>query len=75
MSIKDESAPFENETILTLNPDGTAELSSADEVSKCTWEETGSGFKLKGDAKMTFTDEAEGIKSTVLGVELHFVRR
>lgn len=72
MSLKDEQGEFEHDIFLVLNPDGTAEFTSDDEVSKCTWEETGSGFKLKGDAKMSFTDDGEGIKSTVFGVVLHF---
>ena len=59
----DESAPFEDEVLLVLNADGTAVFSSASdgEDSKCTWEETGDGLKLKGDAKMTFTDDGDGL--------------
>ena len=72
MSLKDEQGESEHDIFLVLNPDGTAEFTSDDEVSKCTWEETGNGFKLKGDAKMSFTDDGEGIQSTVLGVVLHF---
>ena len=75
MSIKNEVGDFEDEFFLTLNADGTAEFSSADEVSKYTWEETANGFKLKGDTKMTFTDDGDGIKSKVLGVDLHFEKQ
>lgn len=75
MSLKDEVGEFEDEITLTLNADGSAEFSSADEVSKCTWEETANGFKLQGDAKMTFTDDGDGIKSKLLGVELHFEKQ
>ena len=75
MSLKDETGSFEDETLLILNADGTATFSSGDDVSKCTWEETGDGFKLKGDAKMKFTDDGDGIKSVVLGVTLHFERQ
>ena len=75
MSLKDEVGEFENEITLTLNADGTAEFSSPDEVTKCSWEETANGFKLKGDTKMTFTDDGDGIKSKVLGVELHFIKQ
>ncbi len=38
-------------------------------------EETGSGFKLKGNAKMTFTDDGEGIRSTIFGVDFHFEKQ
>ena len=75
MSLKDTVGEFDKDIFLVLNPDGTAEFSSGDEVSKCTWEETDNGFKLKGDAKMTFTDDGDGIKSTVFGIVLHFDRQ
>ena len=75
LSLMDEVGEFESETYLVLNADGTAEFVSDDEVSKCSWEETKDGFKLTGDAKMTFTDEGDGIKSKVLGVELYFEKQ
>ena len=74
MSLKGETAPFESECRLVLHADGTAEFSSEEEVSKCTWSETSDGFKLRGDAKMTFSDDGDGIKSVVLGAELHFTK-
>lgn len=70
-----EESSLEGDWILTLNADGTATLEDGEEVSKCTWQETSDGFKLKGDAKMTFTDDGDGIKSKVIGVELHFTRQ
>ncbi len=74
MTLKDEVGEFEEETFLILNADGTAKFTSKDEVTECKWEETKDGFKLKDGAKMTFTDDGDGIKSKILGVELHFER-
>ena len=74
MTLKDEVGEFDEETILILKPDGTATFSSENEESQCNWEETKDGFKLTGGAKMTFTDDGDGIKSKILGVELHFER-
>ena len=75
LSLMDESGEFEDEILLILNADGTAQMTSGDEVTESTWEETKDGLKLKGGAKMTFTEEGDGIKSSLLGVELHFVRQ
>lgn len=71
----DESGEIGSDIYLILKADGTAEFASSDEVTKCNWEETKDGFKLTGDAKMTFTDDGDGIKSKILGVELHFDRQ
>ena len=75
MTLMGEVGEFDSEILLTLNGDGTATLTSGDEVSKCTWEETGDGFKLKGDAKMTFKDDGDGIKSSIFGAEMHFEKQ
>ena len=75
MTLRDEVGEFETEHYLTLNADGTAAFTSADEVSNCTWAETSNGFRLKGDSKMSFTDDGEGIKCSLLGVELHFEKQ
>ena len=77
LTMGEESGDFEDEILLVLNGDGTAEMTSStdEEVTKCTWEETSDGFKLKGDAKMTFKEEEGGVKSSILGVEMHFVKQ
>lgn len=76
LTLADETGEFENDIYLVLNPDGTAKLTSEDEVTDCTWEETGDGFKLKGGAKMTFKDTADGaVTSKVLGVDLRFEKQ
>lgn len=67
------------EYTLTLNDDGTGTFVSiedggAEETSDITWSLTSDGFKTEGDAKMKFTDDGDGIKTTILGVDLHFVR-
>ena len=74
MSLKDEVGEFSEETFLILNADGTAKFTSKSEVSECKWEETKDGFKLKDGTKLTFTDEDDGIKAKILGVELHFAK-
>ncbi|MBQ3369655.1 MAG: hypothetical protein IJG48_01405 [Mogibacterium sp.] len=81
MSLGDETGEIGEDEVftLTLNEDGTGTLESTEadgnkDVSNITWSLTDDGFKTKGDAKMTFTDDGDGIKSSVLGVELHFVR-
>ena len=68
------------EWTITLNGDGTGELYSRDgetgeeETSELTWTLTDDGFKTAGGTKLTFTDDGEGIKTKILGVEIHFVR-
>ena len=80
VSVADESSGLDGGTwTLTLNGDGTGTFVSVDnegteETSDITWELTDDGFKTKGDTKLTFTKEDSGIKTTLLGVELHFVR-
>ena len=64
---------------LTLNGDGTGNFTSieadgTEEVSNITWSLTDGGFKTKGDTKMKFTDDGDGIKSKIMGVDLHFSR-
>ena len=75
LSLKDETGELEEDTYLILNPDGTAEFVSDDEVSTCNWQETKNGFKLTGDTKLKFTDDGDGIVTTILGVGLHFERQ
>ena len=75
MTIGSEKSAPENEIILTLNGDGTAVPASGDDVTNANWEELSDGFKLTGDAKMTFKNEEGGVKSTALGVTMHFVRQ
>ena len=58
-----------------LSACGERGLASGDDVTNANWEELSDGFKLTGDAKMTFKNEEGGVKSTVLGVTMHFVRQ
>ena len=81
VSVGDESGELgdEGSYTLTLNGDGTGTFVSIDEdgteeVSEVTWSETSDGFKTKGDAKMTFKDDGDGIVANILGVGLHFKR-
>jgi len=64
--------------ILTLDGDGTgtflASSGDGDEISDITWSLTDSGFKTKGGTKLKFTDDGEGIITSILGVKLHFDR-
>ena len=75
LSLAGGSAPYEGVFTVTLEPDGTATLSSEDEVTVCRWSETDSGFKVTGDAKMTFHAEGEGLRATAMGVSIWFERQ
>ena len=64
---------------LTLNADGTGSFYSKspegeEETDEITWVLTSDGFKTKGGTKLTFTDDGDGIKTNILGAELHFTR-
>lgn len=80
VSVAEESGDLDGGVwTLTLNGDGTGEFVSiaedgTEEVSNITWSEIDGGFKTKGDTKLKFTDDGDGIKTSLLGVELHFVR-
>ena len=80
LSFLDTSAPVDDSddlstVTITLLEDGSGHMDSADEVSKFTWEEIDGGFKTSGGVKMTFKDEGEGIKATIFGVDLYFVKQ
>ncbi len=80
VSLGEESGDLDGGVFtLTLNGDGTGSFDSVaddgtEEHSDVTWVLTGDGFKTQGDTKMKFTDDGDGIKTKLLGVELHFVR-
>lgn len=79
MSLGDEAEDFGEGYTLVLNGDGTGTFTGVnddgeEEVSDITWSLSDDGFKTKGDSKMTFTDDGDGIKTKILGVELHFVK-
>ena len=80
VGIADEKSDIEGgEFRLTLNGDGTGTFVSIEEdgdkeVSDITWSLTDDGFRTKGDTKLTFTDNGDGITTKVIGVELNFVR-
>lgn len=64
---------------LQLKEDGTGVFTSIDEegteeISNVTWSPTDNGFKTKGDTKLTFTKDGDNIKTSLLGVNLVFVR-
>lgn len=80
LSLGDESEELEGGVYtLTLNADGTGAFVSVDEdgneeASEITWSLTNDGFKTKGGTKLKFTDDGDGIKAKILGVELQFLR-
>ena len=74
LSFKDEEGELEGDYILTVNGDGSAQFVSEEGTSNCTWKLTKEGFKTKGDAKLKFKDDGDGIKAKILGAYLHFVR-
>lgn len=74
MTLGEEAGELEQEATLIVNGDGTGEMTYAGETSTFTWEPASDGFKTKGDVKVTFKDEDEGIVTKIIGVELHFVK-
>ena len=71
LSLAGESEDLDTDFVLTLNDDGTGTLTGTDEdgaeeVSNITWSLINGGFKTKGDAKMKFVDDGDGIKSKIL---------
>lgn len=80
MSVGDTSGGIEGAVWnLTLNEDGTGtfvstEADGKENVSKIKWQPADDGFKTSGDMKLKFTDDGDGIKASVMGVELHFSR-
>ena len=75
VSVVGETGDIEDESILTINGDGTGTLAGDGEESSFTWEPTDDGFKTKGDVKLTFKDDGDNIKADVLGIELVFERQ
>jgi major membrane immunogen (membrane-anchored lipoprotein) len=75
MSLKDETESIDFEWTITLNADGTGEYVSEDGPTSITWELTDDGFKTKGDAKLTFTDDGDNIKAKVSITEVVFVKQ
>ena len=80
VSVADESGDLDGGVwTLELKGDGTGIMTTVaedgtEETSDFTWELTSEGFKTKGDAKLKFTDDGDGIKASILGIELHFSR-
>ena len=81
VSVGEESEDVDDEGVytLTLNDDGTGTFVSTDpegneEISNITWSLTSDGFKTKGDTKLTFKDDGDGIVASLLGIKLHFAR-
>ena len=81
VSLGDDAGELEDVIFtLTLNPDGTGTFYSKnledgkEETSDINWELTSEGFKTTGSSKLKFKDDGDGIKTSILGVELHFVR-
>lgn len=81
MALGDESEDMQDRAYtLVLNGDGTGTFAGInddgeEEVSDLTWSLTDDGFKTKGGAKMTFTDDGDGIKTKILGVDLIFEKQ
>ena len=75
LSLAEETGELSEDWILTLKEDGTGESVSEGETSTFTWEPTDSGFKTKGDLKLTFTGDGNTIKTKLLGVEIIFERQ
>lgn len=75
LSMGDESDAADFDAILVINGDGTGTMGDNEETSEFTWEPVDGGFKCKGDVKADFEEEGDGLKTSMLGVELHFIRQ
>ena len=76
MSLGDESEPYDETCVLTLNDDGTGTLDDGAEATAFTWEPTDEGFKTAGDMKMKFVDNGDGtISGKILGAKLNFEKQ
>lgn len=60
----------------TLNGDGTLVGDFGDdEPVSGTWSETADGFKTKGDMKLTFKNDGDGVTTSIVGAHIHFVKQ
>lgn len=75
LGLGEDTDEVSDETILTINGDGTGTLEGGGDVSEFTWEPTSDGFKTKGDTKLTFKDNGDKIVAKVVGVELTFEKQ
>ena len=65
---------FEGGWTIKLNPDGTAVVTSKEQISNCTWSETSKGVKFKGDMKVKAVAEGEDLVIKMLGMRIYFVK-
>lgn len=71
---------FDGDFTIEFKADGTAVATSfngdtnQNEISNCTWKETGSGVKLSGDMKLTMKDVDGKLDTSVFGFHMIFVR-
>lgn len=72
ISLKDVSESFDTEWTIELKADGTGTTTSEGQTEDLTWTPTDNGFKAKGAINTDFVDEGDGIKTKILGAELHF---
>ena len=75
VTLGDESEALGGDFVMTINEDGTGELSGEGETAKFTWTEIGDGFKAKGDVNATFKDDGDNIKARILIADLIFVKQ
>ena len=71
----DESEALGGDFIMTINEDGTGELSGEGETAKFTWTEIGDGIKAKGDVNATFKDDGDNITTSIFGASLTFEKQ
>ena len=75
ISMGTESGKLDVEFTLVIKGDGTGELVSEGETSSFTWKPVDKGFKTAGDMKLTFTDDGDNIKATIIGADLTFEKQ
>ena len=75
INVGDESGEIEDRYLLIINADGTGTMTGDDGLNEFTWTPIDGGFKTKGDMKMTFKDDGDNIKTSILIAELIFVKQ
>ena len=75
INVGDDSGEIEDRYLLIINADGTGTMTGDDGLNEFTWTPIDGGFKTKGDMKMTFKDDGDNIKTSILIAELIFVKQ
>jgi len=71
----EDAAEGEGVYTMVLEPDGTGKITGGGEEVEFPWKPIDQGFRGGGDLQAKFIDDGNGgVVTTVLGVDLHFVK-